>query len=72
MKFATEMRIHNGYLYFSSELVIYRQKLSEDQLDTLQANRKYWSVITIPCRAINAKSLALIRKEDVRHVQCAD
>lgn len=30
--FATEMRIHNGYLYFSSELVIYRQQLSEDQL----------------------------------------
>ncbi len=25
--FATEMRIHNGYLYFSSELVVYRQKL---------------------------------------------
>lgn len=30
--FATEMRIHNGYLYFSSELVIYRQKLSDDKL----------------------------------------
>ena len=26
--FATEMRIHNGYLYFSSEQVVYRQKLT--------------------------------------------
>jgi hypothetical protein len=24
---ATEMRIHNGYLYYSSELAVYRQKL---------------------------------------------
>ena len=30
--FATEMRIHNGYLYFSSELVVYRQKLTPSQL----------------------------------------
>lgn len=30
--FATEMRIHNGYLYFSSELVVYRQKLSGSEL----------------------------------------
>ena len=30
--FATEMRIHNGYLYFSSELVVYRQKLTPDKL----------------------------------------
>lgn len=30
--FATEMRIHNGYLYFSSELVVYRQKLAASQL----------------------------------------
>lgn len=30
--FATEMRIHKGYLYFSSELVIYRQKLTPSQL----------------------------------------
>ncbi|HEY5824541.1 MAG TPA: PQQ-dependent sugar dehydrogenase [Cyclobacteriaceae bacterium] len=30
--FATEMRIHKGYLYFSSELVVYRQKLNPDQL----------------------------------------
>ena len=31
-RFATEMRIHNGYLYYSSELVVYRQKLIEGQL----------------------------------------
>lgn len=30
--FATEMRIHNGYLYFSSELVVYRQRLEEGKL----------------------------------------
>lgn len=30
--FATEMRIHNGYLYFSSEQVVYRQKLTPPQL----------------------------------------
>ena len=30
--FATEMRIHNGYLYFSSELVVYRQKLTATKL----------------------------------------
>ena len=31
-RFATEMRIHNGYLYYSSELVVYHQKLIEGQL----------------------------------------
>lgn len=30
--FATEMRIHNGYLYFSSELTVYRQKLELGKL----------------------------------------
>lgn len=30
--FATEMRIHNGYLYYSSEQVVYRQKLEGDDL----------------------------------------
>jgi glucose/arabinose dehydrogenase len=30
--FATEMRIYNGYLYFSSELVVYRQKLTPGKL----------------------------------------
>lgn len=30
--FATEMRIHDGYLYFSSELTVYRQKLTPPHL----------------------------------------
>ena len=30
--YGTEMRIHNGYLYFSSELVVYRQKLTPGKL----------------------------------------
>ncbi len=30
--FATEMRIHKGYLYFSSERVVYRQKLTPSKL----------------------------------------
>jgi glucose/arabinose dehydrogenase len=30
--FATEMRIYNGYLYYSSELVVYRQKLTPGKL----------------------------------------
>jgi len=30
--FATEMRIHNGYLYYSSEQVVYRQKLIPGKL----------------------------------------
>ncbi len=30
--FATEMRIHDGYLYFSSELTVYRQKLTPPAL----------------------------------------
>jgi len=30
--YATAMRIYNGYLYFSSELVVYRQKLSPGKL----------------------------------------
>ena len=31
-RFATEMKIHNGYLYYSSELVVYRQKLDKGNL----------------------------------------
>ena len=30
--FATEMRIHNNYLYYSSEKVVYRQKLNSGKL----------------------------------------
>jgi glucose/arabinose dehydrogenase/cytochrome c553 len=30
--YGTAMRVHNGYLYFSSELMVYRMKLKRDQL----------------------------------------
>ena len=55
--FGTEMRIHNGYLYFSSELVIYRQKLSETNLIP---DGKLEVILTdqYPIRWHNAKSLA--------------
>lgn len=55
--FATEMRIHNGYLYYSSELVVYRQKLTPNKLipegkpETILTDR-------FPLRWHNAKSLA--------------
>ena len=55
--FATEMRIHNGYLYFSTELRIYRQKLTpgslipEDSPELLVTDPH-------PIRWHNAKSLA--------------
>lgn len=55
--FATEMRIHNGYLYFSSELVVYRQKLTPPQL----LPDSELEVIVIdhhPMQWHNAKSLA--------------
>ena len=32
--FATGMRIHNGYLYYSTEKVVYRQKLDKDLIPT--------------------------------------
>lgn len=59
--FATEMRIHKGYLYFSSELVIYRQKLSKGKLipegkpEVILRDR-------YPIRWHNAKSLAFDNK----------
>jgi len=56
-KFATEMRIHKGYLYFSSEQVIYRQKLLPGQLIPQGAPEV---ILTdhFPLRWHNAKSLA--------------
>ena len=55
--FATEMRIHNGYLYFSSEQIIYRQKLSSSNLIP---EEKPEVILTdyFPKRWHNAKSLA--------------
>ena len=59
--FATEMRIHNGYLYFSSELVVYRQKLTPGKLIP---DGKPETLVTdpYPIRWHNAKSLAFDNK----------
>jgi glucose/arabinose dehydrogenase len=56
-RFATEMRIHNGYLYFSSELVVYRQKLTSNKLIP---EGKPETLVTdpYPIRWHNAKTLA--------------
>jgi glucose/arabinose dehydrogenase len=55
--FATEMRIHNGYLYFSSELVVYRQKLSAEQLIP-EGKPEIILIDHHPIQWHNAKSLA--------------
>ena len=56
-KFGTEMRIHNGYLYFSSELVVYRQKLNPSKLIP-DEKPEIILVDPYPIRWHNAKSLA--------------
>ena len=55
--FATEMRIHKGYLYFSSEQVVYRQKLTPSKLIP---DGKPEVIVRdpYPIRWHNAKSLA--------------
>ena len=55
--FGTEMRIHNGYLYFSSELVVYRQKLDPSKL-VPEGKPEVILVDRFPIRWHNAKSLA--------------
>lgn len=55
--FATEMRIHNGYLYYSSELVVYRQKLTPGELIP-EGKPEVILVDEYPIRWHNAKSLA--------------
>ena len=60
-RFATEMRIHNGYLYFSSELTVYRQKLQPDQLIP-EGNPEIIMIDEFPIRWHNAKSLAFDQK----------
>jgi glucose/arabinose dehydrogenase len=55
--FATEMRVHNGYLYFSSELVVYRQKLIPGQLIP-EGKPEIIVVDQHPLQWHNAKSLA--------------
>lgn len=55
--FATEMRIHHGYLYFSSEQVVYRQKLTPAKLIP-EGKPEIIVVDRFPIRWHNAKSLA--------------
>ena len=55
--FATEMRIYKDYLYFSSELVVYRQKLTPGQLIP-QSKPEVIVRDPFPIRWHNAKSLA--------------
>lgn len=55
--FATEMRIHKGYLYFSSELKVYRQKLSPSKLIP-EGKPELLVIDQFPIRWHNAKSLA--------------
>ncbi len=55
--FATEMRIHNGYLYFSSEQVVYRQKLTPSKLIP-DGNPEIILIDYRPLQWHNAKSLA--------------
>ena len=59
--FATEMKIHNGYLYFSSELTIYRQKLRKGQLLPI-GQPEVILRDKFPIRWHNAKSLAFDKK----------
>lgn len=55
--FATEMRIHNGYLYYSSERIVYRQKLSVVNLIP-DGKPEILVVDHHPLQWHNAKSLA--------------
>ena len=55
--FATEMRIHNGYLYYSSELVVYRQKLEPGKL-VPDAKEERVVLDPYPIRWHNAKVVA--------------
>jgi glucose/arabinose dehydrogenase len=55
--FATEMRIHKGYLYFSSEQVVYRQKLTPPRLIP-DGKPEIIVIDQHPIQWHNAKSLA--------------
>jgi len=55
--FATEMRIHNGYLYFSSEQIVYRQKLTPSKLIP-EGKPEILVIDQHPIQWHNAKSLA--------------
>ena len=60
-RFATEMKIHNDYLYYSSELVVYRQKLDPTNLIP-EGKPEVIMVDEYPIRWHNAKSLAFDNK----------
>ena len=60
-RFATEMKIHNEYLYYSSELVVYRQKLDPNKLIPI-GKPEVIMVDEYPIRWHNAKSLAFDNK----------
>lgn len=55
--FATEMRIHKDYLYFSSEHIVYRQKLTPGKLIP-DGSPEQIVVDPYPIRWHNAKSIA--------------
>ena len=63
-KFGTEMKINEGYLYYSSELVIYRQKLDENKLIP-DGKPEVVIVDPYPIRWHNAKSLAFDEDDNI-------
>ncbi|MBT8266278.1 MAG: PQQ-dependent sugar dehydrogenase [Bacteroidia bacterium] len=56
-RFATEMRIRDGYIYFSSELRVYRQRLTPGELVPF-GKPQVLVIDPYPIRWHNAKSLA--------------
>ena len=68
--FATEMRIHKGYLYFSSEKVIYRQKLTPSKLIP-DGKPEVILIDKFPLRWHNAKSLAFDNQGGMYVTFCA-
>lgn len=63
-KFGTEMKINDGYLYFSSELVVYRQKLKKNKLIP-EGKPEIILVDPYPIRWHNAKSLAFDDEDNI-------
>jgi len=63
-RFATEMKINDGYLYYSSERVVYRQKLNPKKL---VPDSPIEVVLTdpFPLRWHNAKSIAFDKKNNM-------
>ena len=63
-RFATEMKINEGYLYYSSERVVYRQKLSSKKLIP---DSPVEVILTdpFPIRWHNAKSIAFDKENNM-------